>query len=283
MFGVMTAVLGLPCFGFVAGALLAGAATMPTTTVLAVFGGIGIGMASPYLVLSLKPDLVKALPKAGPASDLVKQVMGLLLMAAAAYFIGSGVLAYIGGNESWVASLPWWAKVIHWWTVAGFGSAAGVWLAWRTLKISGKAAPVVSMSLIGLVLLGGGVIAAVKQTEHARHDFWVPFTPSVLADSLDRGDVVVLDFTAEWCLNCKTLEAAVLSPDPLGEVLRNSEGLVALKADLTSTKAPGWDKLRALGQTGIPLLVVYGPGADEPWMSNAYTAEQVLDAIERSR
>jgi cytochrome c biogenesis protein CcdA len=29
LFGVMTAVLGLPCFGFVAGALLAGSATMP--------------------------------------------------------------------------------------------------------------------------------------------------------------------------------------------------------------------------------------------------------------
>lgn len=282
LFGVMTAVLGLPCFGFVAGALLAGAATMPATTVLAVFGGIGIGMSSPYLVLSLKPDLLKALPKAGPASDLVKQVMGLLLMAAAAYFIGAGVLAFIGGNESWLAGMPWWAKVIHWWAVALFGAAAGVWLAWRTFKISGKPIPSIAMSVIGIVLMGGGLFAAVKQTQHAQHDYWVPFTQTALEDAVGRGNVVVLDFTAEWCLNCKTLEAAVLSPDPLGSVLRNSDGLVALKADLTSTKAAGWDKLRELDQTGIPLLVVFGPGLDEPWMANAYTADQVLDAIERA-
>jgi len=39
-----------------------------------------------------------------------------------------------------------------------------------------------------------------------------------------------------------------------------------------------------LGQTGIPLLVVFAPGIEEPiWLSNAYTSAQVLDAIERAR
>lgn len=283
LFGIMTAVLGLPCFGFVAGALLAGAATMPTSTVMAIFVGIGVGMASPYLVLSLKPSLLGMLPKAGPASDLVKQVMGLLLLAAAAYFIGAGVLAFIGGKEAWVAASPWWSKVLHWWAVGALAVAAGGWLAWRTLRISKKPGASIAMALVGLVLAGGGVVAAASQTERARHDFWVPFTQSLLDESLARGDVVVLDFTAEWCLNCKTLEAAVLSPDPVGSVLRSGDGIVPLKADLTSTKAAGWDKLSELGQRGIPLLVVYGPGTDEPWLANAYTADQVLEAIERAR
>jgi thiol:disulfide interchange protein len=79
LFGVMTAVLGLPCFGFVAGALLAGAATLPASTVMLVFASIGVGMAAPYLVLSAKPSLLRHLPRTGPASELVKQVMGLLL------------------------------------------------------------------------------------------------------------------------------------------------------------------------------------------------------------
>ncbi len=283
LFGVMTAVLGLPCFGFVAGALLAGAATMPTSTVMAIFVGIGVGMASPYLVLSLKPSLLNFLPKAGPASDLVKQVMGLLLLAAAAYFMGAGVLAFIAGNESWAASSPWWTKVVHWWVVAALAVAASVWLVWRTLAISGKAMPVVGMALVGLMLAGGGLAAAGTQTAKARDNFWVPYSEVLLAEAIGRGDVVVLDFTAEWCLNCKTLEAAVLDPDPVGELLRGGNGVVPLKADLTSTKAAGWDKLSELGQTGIPLLVIYGPGLDEPWLANAYTAEQVVAAIERAR
>ncbi len=283
LFGIMTAVLGLPCFGFVAGALLAGAATMPTSTVMAIFVGIGVGMASPYVVLSLKPSLLGMLPKAGPASDLVKQVMGLLLLAASAYFIGAGVLAFVSGNLDLVSKLPWWGTVVHWWAVGALAIGAGGWLAWRTIRISKKPGPSIAMALVGLVLAGGGVVAAASQTEHARHDFWVPFTQSLLDESLARGDVVVLDFTAEWCLNCKTLEAAVLSPDPVGSVLRSGDGIVPMKADLTSTKAAGWNKLSELGQRGIPLLVVYGPGLDEPWLANAYTADQVLEAIEQAR
>lgn len=74
--------IGLPCFGFVAGALLAGAATLPPGTIMVIFTALGVGMASPYLALSLKPALVEKLPRTGPASELVKQVMGLLLLAA---------------------------------------------------------------------------------------------------------------------------------------------------------------------------------------------------------
>ncbi|MEL7474591.1 MAG: cytochrome c biogenesis protein CcdA, partial [Planctomycetota bacterium] len=109
LFGVMTAVLGLPCFGFVAGALLAGAATMSEVQILTIFGSLGVGMALPYFVLSVKPSWVDKMPRTGPASELVKQVMGLLLLAAAAYFVGSGFIALV--NEK-----PWLGKQLHWWT-----------------------------------------------------------------------------------------------------------------------------------------------------------------------
>jgi thiol:disulfide interchange protein len=96
--------------------------------------------------------------------------------------------------------------------------------------------------------------------------------------------VVVLDFTAEWCLNCKALKAAVLDVEPVKSRVRE-EGVVTMTVDLTSTSAPGWEKLRALGQTGIPTLAIYGPGIpkDAPIISNAYTAAQVLEWLEQAR
>jgi len=282
MFGVMTAVLGLPCFGFVAGALLAGAATLPTATILTIFAALGAGMALPYLVLAAKPSWVDKLPRTGPGSELVKQVMGLLMLAAAAFFIGAGVLAFVGGRPAIATALPWWGKIVHWWFIALFVAAAGGWLIWRAARITKKTAPRVLLGVVGLIATASSVAIAAGMTHRAHEDFWVPYSEQALAEAIESGSVVVLDFTAEWCVNCKTLEATVLDKQPVkGELL--SPGVVAMQADNTSDAAPGWDKMRELGQTGIPLLVVYGPGLEKPWQSNAYTSSMVMRAIERAR
>lgn len=274
-FGVMTAVLGLPCFGFVAGALIPASVAFGSTATVVIFGAIGAGMALPYLVLSAKPQWVERLPRTGPASELVKQVMGLLLLAAAAYFVGAGLKAL-------VQDYPEIGKTLHWWVVALFALAAGGWLVLRTFQITKKAFPRGAFALIGLVLAAGGVFAAWNQTYQARTSTWVDYSETVVAQALASDKVVVMDFTAEWCLNCKALKAAVLNASPVKPALDRPD-VVKVTVDLTSTKAPGWEKLRALGQTGIPLLVIQGPGLEEPWMSNAYTSDQVLEAIARAR
>ncbi|TVS07233.1 MAG: hypothetical protein EA423_04620, partial [Phycisphaerales bacterium] len=79
LFGVMTGVLGLPCFGFVVGGLLPAAAVATPDVVITIFASLGVGMAFPYVVLSARPGWVNKVPKGGPAGELVKQVMGLLL------------------------------------------------------------------------------------------------------------------------------------------------------------------------------------------------------------
>ncbi len=295
MFGVMTAVLGLPCFGFVAGALLAGSATMPVGMILTIFAGLGVGMAAPYLVLAAKPSLVEKIPRTGPASDLVKQVMGLLLLAAAAFFIGSGLVAL-------VADQPWMGKQIHWWAVAVFASIAGLWLLVRTFQITSKPVARVAFSLVSLVVAGVAVAYAWDSTEAAKANYqeiaanqqliaaggpistraWLPYDDRLLQRARDEGKTVVIDFTADWCLNCKALKATVLERQPVKDQLL-ADDTVALTADLTSQRAPGWDKLRNLGQTGIPLLVIYGPALDDPWRANAYTPDQVMEAISAAR
>ncbi len=296
LFGVMTAVLGLPCFGFIVGALLPAASASGASGVstAAVFVSMGVGMGVPYLVLSAYPKLVSRVPKTGPASDLVKQVMALLLMAAGAYFIGAGLLAL-------AAEMPYAGRVLHWWAVAGFVAAAGVWLVWRTVSISRSAVTSGVVGLVALVLSASGVWVALNQTGSARERYeskqalladaaggfttrgWNDYSAEVEAAALESGKVVVMDFTAEWCLNCKALKAAVLEKEPVKSVLAG-EDVVAITVDLTARSAPGWGRLSDLGQTGIPTLAVFGPGlADGPWIANAYSSGQVLEAIERAR
>lgn len=279
VFGVMTAVLGLPCFGFVAGALLAGAATLPPSAIMIIFTSLGVGMALPYLVLSAKPSLVEKLPRTGPASELVKQVMGLLLIAAAAYFIGSGLIAL-------VSEQPHLARELHWWAVALFASIAGLWLVVRTFQITSRPGPRVAFTVIALLVGGFAVVYAANSTARAKANLesgtWTYYTPAAFETARSEDNIVVLDFTAEWCLICKALKASILDREPVRSQLE-ADGVVNMTVDLTSRTAEGWDFLRELGQTGIPLLVIYTPGKDEPWQGNSYTAQQVLTALDEAR
>lgn len=293
IFGVMTAVLGLPCFGFVAGALLAGSAMLPPSTILIIFTSLGVGMGLPYLVLSAKPSLVEKIPRTGPASELVKQVMGLLLLAAAAFFVGTGLIALVSDK-------PYLARELHWWTVALFAVAASAWLVVRTFQISRHIGPRVTFTIIALIVGGVAVLYAANSSARARAEwlvqqealqsdqgylsgFWNKYTPAAFERAREDGNIVVLDFTAEWCLICKALKATVLDRDPVRSEL-NSNGIIKFTVDLTASSAPGWSFLRDnLGQTGIPLLVIYTPGQDEPWQGNSYTAQQVLAALENAR
>ncbi len=298
MFGVMTAVLGLPCFGFVAGALVPAAATQGTLFVITLFTAMGVGMGAPYLVLAAFPGLVKKLPRTGPASELVKQVMGLLLLAAAAYFVGSGLIAL-------VTTKPYIAKQLHWWIAGGFGAAAGVWLFVRTVQITKKPVLRTAMALLALLLAGGGLWVANSETATARGEHerrqaelaaagtagegailktvWNDFSPALVERALADGNVVVMDFTAEWCINCKALKKAVLNVDPTRSVL-HADDVVMVKVDLTGSNPEGDRALADLNRTGIPTLAVLSPNKGTgPWVSSAYTADQVVGAIERAR
>ncbi len=295
VFGIMTAVLGLPCFGFVAGALLAGVAAMPPLKIMVIFISLGVGMGGPYIVLSANPKWLDRLPRTGPASELVKQVMGLLLLAAAAFFIGAGLIAL-------VREKPYLSHQLHWWAVALFAALAGLWLIVRTFQISSRLKPRAVFTIAGLLLGSIAVLYAASQTAKARADWlvhqealanagdgaayihgaWNEYTPAAFERARADGHIVVADFTAEWCLNCKIIKAAVLNKEPVLSAL-NSDDVVKFTVDLTSNSAPGWAFIKELGQTGIPLLAIYTPGSDDPWLSNAYTSQQVLDAIAAAR
>jgi thiol:disulfide interchange protein DsbD len=273
-FGVMTAVLSTPCTAPLMGAAAAWATTQTASTLLTVFGAIGVGMALPYLVLSAFPGLVRNMPKSGPASELIKQVMGLLLLAAAAYFVGAGLSGVL-------VTPPDPPSRLYWWVVALAGIAAGGWLFLRALKVAKSGGAKVAFATIGLAILALSGVVGLTQTAKGPVE-WTYYTPERLAEARSRGDAIVLEFTAEWCLNCKALEAGVLNLPPVAETL-NGDGVAAIKIDLTGNNEAGNALLKEVGRVTIPLLVVLGPDGRETLKSDSYTPQQVLDAIAEAK
>ena len=274
LFGIMTAVLSTPCTAPFMGAAAAWAAKQEQWLTLAVFGAIGFGMAVPYLVLAAFPKLVEKMPRAGEASELIKQVMGLLMLAAAAYFVGVG----FSGLFQQEGAPP---TRVYLWVVVLCVAVAGVWLCLRTLKFAKRTGPKVVFALIGALLTIASIATGFQLTDKGPID-WNYYTPEVLQTEIDNNNVTVIEFTAEWCLNCKLLENTVLNQDAIVELFKQ-EGVTPIKVDLTGNNDSGNQLLNDVGGLRIPLLIINDRNGEEVFRGDFYTTEQILNAVQTAK
>src|SRR4029079_11723689 len=93
VFGAFTAILATPCTAPLLPPLLIWASARPAYIGAPAVMMVGVGMALPYLILSAMPELARKFPRTGPWSELFKQMMGFLMLAAAAYFAGGRLVA----------------------------------------------------------------------------------------------------------------------------------------------------------------------------------------------
>jgi len=200
--------------------------------------------------------------------------MGLLMLAAGAYFLGTGLAGLL-------AKPPDPPSQAYWWAVALFIVAAGVWLAWRTYQLASRTLQRVVFGTLGLLLAVIGATIGFRFTQGSPIK-WIYYTPERLMAVQRQGKVVVIEFTAAWCLNCHGLEQGVLH-NPKVVALMNSTNVAPIKVDITGNNQAGNRKLIEEGRRTIPYLVVYAPNGENVFNSDAYTVEQVVKAIEEAR
>jgi thiol:disulfide interchange protein DsbD len=231
-------------------------------------------MALPYLVLAAWPSLIARVPRTGPGSELLKQVMGLLMLAAATYFVGTGV--------SGLLAVPGQAPTrLYWWAVAACLAAAGVWLAWRVWRITGRTGPRVIFTSIAAAAIAAALGIGLYFTAPGPIN-WLYYTPDRFAAAMADDKVVVLEFTAEWCLNCKALEHTVLNDRQVVAALHAAD-VIPIKVDLTGDNPAGNARLAAVGRLTIPLLVIYDRNGEPIFTRDFYTVSQVLATIAQAR
>ena len=272
--GILTAILSTPCTAPFMGAAAAWAATQHPLTTITTFAAIGTGMALPYLVLSAFPNLIRKMPRSGPASVLIKEVMGLFMLAAAAYFIGTGLSGILMQPPNPPGKLYWWA-------VMGFVAAGGLWMAYRTIRITSRKFLKTLFAGLGILIFVGSAFGGLRLTDKGSID-WVYYTPQRFQTAIENRKVVVMIFTAEWCLNCKVLEQGVLTGEKITRLLAEDD-IVPIKVDITGNNPWGKAKMKEIGNLTIPLLVIYSPQGAEVLRSDFYTAEQILQAVKAAR
>jgi thiol:disulfide interchange protein DsbD len=98
---------------------------------------------------------------------------------------------------------------------------------------------------------------------------------------MKQNKIVVMDFTAEWCLNCKALEESVLHDRKITALLAD-EDIVPMKVDITGNNPAGKAKLKAVGSLTVPLLVVFSSTGKPVFKNDFYTVGQVLGAVKQA-
>jgi len=280
--GVLATALATPCTAPFLGTALGFAFTQPAVVILAIFLTVGVGLALPYVLLSVNPAWLRFVPKPGAWMNHFKQAMGFLLMATLVWLLW--VLGRQLGMEAVVASLAF---------LCAFGFA--LWLYGAAVSFSsgtGRRVTVLSLVVAVTVLSAWGFLREPLQSANvalaatdtvATHDGWMPFSVEELEGQVAAGNTVFLDFTADWCLTCKANEKTVLSTDEVQTRMREL-GVVAMVGDYTRKDPVITKVLRRFGRSGVPLYVVFPAGRiDEPIvLPEAITKGMVLDALDRA-
>ncbi len=346
--GIITTLLAIPCGAPLLSPALkwtdqqvrAGA---PENVYLA-FAVIGLGMASPYLVIGAFPELLRFLPKPGPWMDTFKKTMGYLLLAAVVwilYFLpiedvvptigllfGIWLGCWLVGRVPLTASPS--AKARSWGAALAVVTVTALicfplWLRpavrHRLDKVVARAiqdgsqdqavvarllalqasSPVTAdnqtqdagMASAGqLSAVGGGFrppdlapeFATAAEGRSAESELpWQPFSRALFERLVAANKTILVDFTADWCLTCKTLEALVLNTRETREAVDRNR-VVTLQADWTRGAPEVTEMLEILGSKQVPVVAIFPAGdPNRPIvLRGGYTKQTLLDALKKA-
>jgi suppressor for copper-sensitivity B len=290
--GIVTTLLATPCTGPFLGTALTLLLRQSPAVVFAAFTSMGLGMATPYLVIGTFPEIVRFLPKPGAWMDTFKQVMGFVLLATVVYLFTFLETSYLVPTVGLIFGL-WFAC---WWVARtpGTAEAAARGRAWLQAAAFVGVAWVLMFPGIGNLLpqryrdtwwaFSGLHDIMIARLDQGQKSDWQPFTSRVEFERLvASGRTVLVDFTADWCATCKTLEALYLNDAEVRETARRN-GVVKLKADWTHGDPEVTAMLELLGAKQVPVIAIFPAGDPNHPIRflDGYTKASILEALKKA-
>jgi thiol:disulfide interchange protein len=251
--GALAAFVATPCSGPFLGAALGATLVLPVWAALPIFGGLGLGLALPFLALSLFPALRRRLPRPGPWMLTMRRVLAvpMALTALALIWLLSRQVGMIGWAVGGAAALA--VVALGWWggRLQAEGETAGK-------ALFAMAALIVPLSLLLPQSAPGGEQQAEAGVLNAE-----PWSAARLATVRASGRPVFVYFTADWCVSCKVNEASSIERDETATAFRNA-GVRVLRGDWTSADPAITRELAVHGRNSVPLYLWYPAGGGSP-------------------
>jgi len=259
--GVLAVVVATPCTAPFMAAALGFALSQPAPQTVAVLLAMGLGLALPYLALSMTPALQRLMPRPGAWMDRLRQFLAFPMFASAVWMIwvltqqtGPDGVVYALGGMILIAFAIWLMRL-------GSAGTVGAWLR------RGLAAAAVLLAFAAVLKLQDGPATAASASggpsTGVSFEGWERFSRARMTEAAAAGKPVFVDFTAAWCITCLVNERVALETPGTRRAFEQT-GTVKLKGDWTNRDPEITSVLKELGRAGVPLYLYWAPGAERP-------------------
>jgi thiol:disulfide interchange protein DsbD len=290
--GVLATLLATPCTAPFLSIALGFAFAQSAGIIALVFLTVGIGLAFPYVVLSWYPAWLKFLPKPGAWMEKFKMAMGFPMLATAIWL--ASLVSEQYGERAW------------WLGIFLVFVALAAWVFGEFIQRGGRRKGIAAV--VALVLLVTGYAWALEGNLRWRAPLdpkasangplknspegynWQRWSTEAVTQARSQGRVVVVDFTAKWCITCNTIVKPALEREALIGKL-NAESAVALLADYTLYPPAITEELARFKRAGVPLVLVYPRDTSKPpivlpdpnpLLGSGHYAGLILDALSQA-
>ena len=268
--GVLAVIVATPCTGPFMAAAIGYALAQPAIVTFTVFTALALGLAAPYVALTLQPAWTRWLPRPGAWMEILKQATSLPIFAFVIWL-------------AWVLAQTYGAAMLAVLLVSFLLLAIAGWFLGRW---QGKRWAGVIAALLVLAVVAGAFYAPQRlagessaTSSSTGGDGWQQWSAEAVSQYQAQGRPVFVDFTASWCLSCQVNERLALDQPEVKQAFAQAN-VALLRADWTRHDESITRALTALGRDGVPAYVLYRPGQSAPvLLPQVLTPGLVIQAI----
>lgn len=259
--GVLATAVATPCTAPFMASAVGAAIALPGWQAMLIFLSLGLGLALPFLLVSLFPILLKILPKPGAWMETFKHILAVPMYLSVLWLL-------------WVL-----------WQQTGIGGAAiavaGMVIFTAALLAKKYLPRYALLAVFALIFVGTLPVighlekdSSMPSTALTHNVDAVLYSKDALAELRAAHKPVFLDATAAWCITCQVNAKVAIHTEATMKLFKE-KNITLMVADWTRKNPEITALLAEFGFQGVP-MVVYYPANGDPVVLPQLLSESII-------